>query len=195
MHRSFRTGQTLRAADLRDAIPQSIRGGPGITVKNGPSGVTISATGGPKRGGAAAAPVVCDFILTTRVDTGIYYAKLTVGAPNGVPPNNIFSEITYSISGTEYVILTGDAPSGYVVDWTWDIVGTAPDPIGVVALNGPPTAVAILLYVISDGVAYRVAPCTVPSVEPVFAFSTPRTGVTDPVEPRYDDWWAWGYSA
>jgi hypothetical protein len=191
MQRSFRTGQTLRAADLRDAIPQSFRGGPGILVKHGPSGVTISATGSTSRGGTVASgPRPWD--LTIREDEfGAKFASLRPGVVNDhILPTNIFSEISISGTGTEYVVLYCSAPTGYITDCAWAVDAILPGGRPIAA-NGLPVEAVCLLHVISDGVGYRVCPdaIRVRSAGPVLY--TVRTGISDPLEPRYDLWHVW----
>ena len=130
---------------------------------------------------------------TTRNDDGATKrVSVLPGTINSLVPTNIFSPLTISGTGTEYVVLTMTSTGGTPESASLSIETTYPVPSATSA-SEPPTVAKDVLVALNDGIIYQIRETnlTATSVE---VFQETVTNPS-PSERQYIPWYRWEVGA
>lgn len=145
---------------LREAIDQCrLLPGVGYTVRRGPSGTVLSiAKKGGGGGTVAGGDDPCPFDVTPTVTTSGVTLSIHPGLVNGVLPNNMFSVLTASASGTKYVCVDVSTNGKNVTSAEMSVKTSPPTPPTATA-DSAPTSLSVIVSVVSGSTAYKTISC------------------------------------
>ena len=114
--------------------------------------------------------------------------KVNVGTIGGIVPSNIFSALTTTGTGVEYIVVTATMTSNAPTSALISRQATAPTP-SLTTENAPPAEVHDVLAILQDGIPYQVRTRNL-QVESEEVFREP---VASPVpgEMNYIPWHRW----